>query len=119
MKTITIDGVEYYLVPKETESKWRLPTINELFNMYKREISTTIINEFIPYFCWSSTTFEDNTTNVWSVGFRHGFISPRHKDCDSFVRCVRDTKDGLVWSEFSKFKMTWDEAVEYAKNLEE
>ena len=118
MKTITIDGVEYTLIPKK-KHEWRLPTVNELMGIYNYEKGKPRIDGFSSNTYWSSTTREGHPSDAWYVYFRSGSVNSYNKDYDSFVRCVRDTKDGLVWSKSIKFKMTWYEAIEYAKNLEE
>ena len=121
MKTITIDGIEYELTPKEKEdkNKWRLPTVNELIAMYDYNKGKPEIEGFSSYYYWSSTTKEGYPSYAWYVYFSSGYVNYNNKGSSNYVRCVRDTNKGLVWSEFSKFKMTWDEAIEYAENLEE
>ena len=121
MKTITIDGIEYELTPKEKEdkNKWRLPTVNELIAMYDYNKGKPKIDGFCGYY-WSSTTREGYPSYAWYVNFYCGSVSNSYsKDGNYYVRCVRDTDDGLVWSESSKDSMTWNEALEYAKSLEE
>ena len=119
MKTTTIDGVEYILTPKEKEAKWRLPTVSELVNMYDYEKGKSRIDGFNISSYWSSTTKEGNSIYAWEVYFGSGGVYFSEKDTNYYVRCVRDTDDGLVWSKSSEEPMPWDEAVEYAKNLKE
>ena len=117
MKTIVIDGVEYTLTPKEP--KWRLPTVKELIEVLNYEKDKPEIEGFSSNSYWSSTTKEGHPSTAWSVYFVSGYVNYYGKVNSYYVRCVRNTEDGLVWSESSKEPMTWDEAIEYAKNLEE
>ena len=126
MKTIIIDGTEYNLTPicKSTESEvmyndWRLPTIKELLTLVNYEKHTPACNledtQLERY--WSSSPDISDTGNAWVVFLGDGSCDWCDKSGSYLVRCVRDGSDGLEWSASSEKSMTWDEAMEYVKNL--
>jgi len=125
MKEITIDGVDYILTPKSTNSTkelhsdWRLPTIQELITIvdFTKYNPACDLVDVISDKYWSSTTNAGNTDFAWNVYFGSGFSNYNSKYNSYYVRCIRDTSNGLEWSASSTEKMAWDEAIEYAKNL--
>ena len=120
MKTIIIDDITYNLVLTEpVGNDWRLPTIEELMVMFDREIGQPIIEGFNSNSYWSSTTYEGSKRNAWVIDFNSGYVSYYDKDYNLYVRCVRDGKDGLQWSQSSENAMIWSEAIDYAKQLKE
>ena len=119
MKTITIDGVEYNIVPKENKSKWRLPTIDELVAIYGHKKGGSAIDGFSSNNYWSSTIKNGKPSGAWHVHYYNDRVYYHYRDSRNYVRCVRDIDDGLVWSKSSEESMTWYEAIEYAKNLKE
>jgi hypothetical protein len=123
MTEITIDGVEYLLVPKETQelfNDWRLPTIqelNSLVNYEKYEPACDLEDTRSGYY-WSSSPYgSDSSYNAWGVYFKSGSNNWHNKSYVYLVRCVRDGRDGLEWSKTSDDKMCHNDALEYAKNL--
>ena len=126
MKTIIIDGVEYSITPicKSTESEvmyndWRLPTIQELLTLvnYNKYNPACDLEDTQCNFYWSSSPFAPDSRNAWSVHFGEGVDYWEGKSRFHLVRCVRDGENGLEWSASSEKSMTWNEAMEYAKNL--
>jgi len=100
------------------KSKWRLPTVNELQGVFDYEDSKPKIDGFASDYYWSSTTYEGYTGYAWYVDFYNGYQSNYDKDGSCYVRCVREGDDGgLKWSKSLENKMTWDEASEHCKRM--
>jgi hypothetical protein len=100
---------------------WRLPTIQELLTLvnYKKYNPACDLEDTRKYAYWSSSTYAASTDYVWFVNFFYGYDNWDDKSSSSYyVRCVRDSEDGLEWSASSNIKMDWGGAIEYAKNLE-
>jgi hypothetical protein len=96
---------------------WRVPTNNELRAMYDIDNNTQIIG-FSGNFYWSSTIFADSSSFAWGVYFSYGYYHNSNKTNSYFVRCVRVGQNNtLELAPSSVEKMTWFEAIEYAKNL--
>ncbi len=93
---------------------WRLPTVKELITLQN---SASSDKEMKPYYYWSSSTGEATTSNAWSVCFYKGFDYWDDKTDSNYVRCVRDTPNGLEWDKTAPFKMTWQEAMDYAEKI--
>ena len=103
---------------KKSVGKFRLPTIQELLSLVDYTKHDPASNEDITSnFYWSSTTRADRTGNAWNLYFDVGFQDGYGKTSDGYVRCVRDTENGLEWSKDAPTVMTWDEAMEYAESL--
>lgn len=122
MKEIIIDGIEYTLVPIKEEqvfSDWRLPTIQELKTLvnYDKYNPACDLEDTQPNWYWSSSSIISDARLAWVVMFNLGYDHWNTKSYFNWVRCVRDGLDGLEWSASSDIEMTWDEAIEYAKNL--
>jgi hypothetical protein len=117
MKEITIDGVTYTLQEK-VSNKWRLPTIEELLALvdYTKYDPASTVDITSDYY-WSSTTDASRSDYAWLVDFCNGSPDGYYKTASEYVRCVRDTEDGLEWSEDAPKQMTWDEAMKYAESL--
>ena len=99
-------------------SRWRLPTLHELFSTFDHEKGKSTINGFNSDFYWSSTTHINDTNSAWIVGFGYGYIYDYRKSHICYVRCVRGAEDGkLEWSKPSKEKMTWEKACEYCERI--
>ena len=100
------------------KSEWRLPTIDELQNMFDREKGKPKIDGFMAHNYWSSTVLADDINRAWIVFFSYGYTHGYFKSYTGYVRCVKKNEKGkLEWSESSKKKMTWDEANEWCKEL--
>jgi hypothetical protein len=87
--------------------------------MFDRETGKPIIEGFTSYYYWSSTTYRGDKDYAWSIYFSYGGVGGNNKDDGNYVRCVRDGKDGLEWSQSSEENMTWNEAIDYARQLRE
>ncbi len=100
---------------RKRKGDWRLPTKEELLVLYDKYIQSgkRVGNKIY----WSSTKLDSYANYAWGVGFFYGGTYYFGKTATNFVRCVRDTKNGLEWSKTADEKMTWDEAVAYAKDM--
>ncbi len=83
-------------------SDWRLPNRNELrsivdYSIYDPAIDTTyfpnIPSGLSSY--WSSTTYANDTGNVWLVYFNYGYVYYDNKYDYGYVRAVRSGQSGL------------------------
>ena len=110
---------EYIDKNKQNRSDWRLPRISELMLMFDYEEGKPIIEGFTSSFYWSSTTSAYNANYAWYVNFYTGNTDYGNKTDGSYVRCMRETPDGIVWSKSTKEGMTWYDAVKYAESLNE
>ncbi len=100
-------------------NKWRLPTIEELSTLvdHTKHNPSSTDQEVKPYYYWSSTTYNYDRSYAWGVGFYSGEVNGRYKTTTYHVRCVMNTSKGLEWSKTADKQMTWDEAIEYANNM--
>ncbi len=94
---------------------WRLPTKEELKKLCEK-LGEEAENEFY----WSSTTIACSSTSyAWAVYFGNGSTDYGGKTSSLYVRCVRDTENGLEWSEKASARMNWYDAMEYAEEMNE
>jgi len=75
-------------------SDWRLPNVNELKSIADRSkvdpaIEDTFTNTNSDRY-WSSTTYEGNKNDSWTVYFGSGYVGNDPKGSSNYVRCVRD-----------------------------
>ena len=99
-------------------NKWRVPTINELQNAFNRKNRNSKNNGFISDYYWSSNINVDFEDNAWVINFHNGDIDSHHKLKMHYVRCIyKNSNCEVEWSEFSKNKMTWEDAHEYCKEM--
>lgn len=71
---------------------WRLPTINELIDMYDYENSKPFHEDlkWESSYYWSSTTYAPSTSSAWLVYFGNGYVLSSDKTNTGYVRCVRE-----------------------------
>jgi hypothetical protein len=109
--------VIYEVLYNKWSNPWRLATANELKAMYDIDNNTKIVG-FNASFYWSSTTYTNNSSFAWGVDFTSGDTYYDNKVDSLYVRCVRDRQNNtLELAPSSVEKITWVEAIEYAKNL--
>ena len=103
---------------KSSVGKFRLPTIQELLRLvdYTKNNPASSI-DITSNFYWSSTTTASYTSSAWGVYFGVGYSGYHSKTSIMYVRCVRETDNGLEWSKDAPKKLTWHEAMEYAESL--
>ena len=103
---------------KSSVGKFRLPTIQELLSLVDYTKHNPASNvDITSYYYWSSTTSASFTSFAWGVNFSSGGSDDYYKYSSLYVRCVRDTDNGLEWSEDAPTEMTWYQAMEYAESL--
>ena len=111
---------EEYIKQNKRQGKggWRLPKIEELLSIvdYTTHNPASIADITSGYY-WSSTTYVSFTNSAWGVYFGVGYSSYHNKYSSMYVRCVRETGNGLEWSKDAPKRMTWHEAMEYAESL--
>ena len=109
---------EYIEQNKQTNSGWRLPTIQELASLinYEKREPACDLEDAISSRYWSSTTRASTSSYVWVVDFNGGFQYYYFKTYNLYVRCVRAGRNGLEWAKTSEEQMTWYEAIKYAEN---
>ena len=78
----------------DAKSDWRLPNLNELTSIVDDTksypaIDTTVFNNTISNYYWSSTTIAGSTNYAWRVYFNYGPQYGNYKTDNSYVRCVR------------------------------
>jgi len=113
---------EYIKANKRRQHEWRLPTIDELMVMFNRTTGKATIEGFNSHNYWSSTTYIGyigHNDYAWYVDFYTGHTTGNYKTSSLYVRCVKETDDGLVWSKSAINPMEWNEAIKYAKNLKD
>ena len=113
------DHEEYIKQNKmQGKGRWRLPTVQELLSLvdYTKHNPASGI-DITSNFYWSSTTTASYTSSAWGVYFGVGYSGYHSKYGIRYVRCIRDTQDGLKWSKDAPTEMTWHEAMEYAESL--
>ena len=103
---------------KSSVGKFRLPTIQELLSTVNYTKDNPASSEAITSgLYWSSTAAAGYTSVALGVYFSSVYSYRSRKYNSNHVRCVRDTQDGLEWSEDAPTEMTWHEAMEYAESL--
>jgi hypothetical protein len=74
------------------KTDWRLPTKTELASLIDLNQTTGIVStiaQTLSYY-WTSTTYQNNTSKAWGVGFGSlGLVSDHPKTHTLYVRCVR------------------------------
>lgn len=79
---------------------WRLPDIDELFQLADKSRYNPAIDPIfsgtIPYYYWSSRSYENNTSNAWNVNFNYGTVFIFNKSNNFYVRAVRGGQCGSV-----------------------
>jgi EAL domain-containing protein (putative c-di-GMP-specific phosphodiesterase class I) len=73
---------------------WRLPNFNELYSIADRSkrnpaIDTTVFENVVSDYYWSSSTVVGSENAAWSVHFDAGDDRLSDKSIRYYVRCVR------------------------------
>ena len=99
-------------------NEWRLPTLHELFSVFDHEQGKPKVDGFISDVYWSSTTHAYHNDSAWIVCFSYGGTAYNTKSKTYHIRCVREGHNKeLEWAKTSSKKMTWYEACEYCKGM--
>ena len=99
-------------------SRWRLPTLHELFNIFDHEQGKSKIKGFNSDFYWSSTMYINDMDNIWGVNFNSGSVRYCYQSNPNYVRCVRTKKNGkLEWSPPSEREVTFKDARKYCERM--
>ena len=69
---------------------WRLPSKDELKELYKNKDSLDDKEAFIASYYWSSSEF--SSTNAWGQDFDDGYQYDNNKTSATYVRAVRSIK---------------------------
>ena len=72
---------------------WRLPSKDELKELYKNKDSLDDKEAFIENYYWSSSEF--SSTNAWKQNFNNGNQNNNNKTNANYVRAVRSTKRNI------------------------
>ena len=113
----------YELRDKEPEevlyNDWRLPTIKELITLtdYSSHEPVCFDKNINPGGYWSSTIYKGYEDDAHYVYLGNGLVYYDFENGCRYVRCVRDGENRLEWSADAPMKMSWDDAMEYAKSL--
>jgi len=76
-------------------SKWRLPTIEELIALVDYELiePATELPDMMSSYYWSSTTNVSYTCYAWSVHFGYGYSNYYSKDYSRYIRAICGEED--------------------------
>ena len=98
----------------KNKNKWRLPTKDELAELYRSGNLNNISNDL-----WSSITCASSTSSAWIVDFSSGLQGYSYKANSNYVFCVRTKKNGKLKCQKnpSLSRMNWNQAMNYADNL--
>ncbi len=100
---------------RKRKGDWRLPTKEELKKLYDEHSQSSKEMKNKAY--WSSTTSASVIGIACFVSFHYGNTQYYDKTYPNHVRCVRKTKNGLKWSKVAGERMTWYDAIKYAKDM--
>ncbi|MBF0342782.1 MAG: DUF1566 domain-containing protein [Nitrospirae bacterium] len=126
--------------------EWRLADVKELISLinYQAKSPADWLTEqgfknVQSSYYWSSTSYASNTSNAWFVYLDDGSVGADGKSYFNYVWPVRsgqvdpsviedkfvdngdgtitDHKTGLIWMQKPVEQMTWQEAIDYCKEL--
>ncbi len=90
----TMSWKEALKYAKSLGNDWRLPTVQELFNLIDLtkinpacKITNTLSSKY-----WTSTTYAYGTSYAWFVDFYNGYVDNSDKGNNNYVRCVKGEK---------------------------
>ena len=94
-KTMTWDeAMKYAGNLKEGDyTDWRLPTVNELINIFNYNKGKPDVDFITNTYFWSSTEYSNDATYAWRVYPNHGNTNYYLKTVSYAVRCVRRVKE--------------------------
>ena len=88
------DAIEYCsTLSSNGFNDWRLPSKDELNELYKNKDSLDDKEAFIETTYWSSSEF--SSTNAWKQNFNNGNQNNNNKTNANYVRAVRSTKRNI------------------------
>lgn len=78
---------------------WRLPNVKELQTLVDRKLANPAIDSSVfpnvpSVFFWTSTPWVSNTSRVWLVHFRHGYVAQDYRNSNYYGGAVRLVRAG-------------------------
>lgn len=108
-------------------TKWRLPTIKELQEIYDYESGEHKVRGFKKAYYWSSTEDPKSENRIYVMCFDKGWTTisvlpdvreNKRNELKFHIRCVRKKDTVLEWSKSNPKAVTFQEALLWSKSLD-